>query len=135
MFKYFKYKLLERRWEKILKNSHFNSWDTFLYWDDPDMNYFGNTPEESLCGFNYIIEVPFEKLDVIYTPMFGPMYSSATIEEWCKNNCKDKVRWVFSTKFKDHMDQYKPFPQHDTDIVSMGFKNEKDFFWFSMKWQ
>lgn len=134
-FKYIKYTLLERRRDKILKDSKFNNWDMFLYWDDLDMNYFGNTPKESLCGFNYIVEVPFSKLDVNFNPMFGPVHSCTTIEEWCINNCKDKVRWVFSTRFKDHMDQYMPFPSHNTDILSMGFKNEKDFVWFSLKWQ
>jgi len=134
MFKYIKYKLLEWKWEKILKSSRHSNWNMYWYWNDLDLDIEGRTPEEVLCGFPYIVEVGYDKLEVDYEPMFGPIHSCRNIEKWCSENCQDKVRWVWNTKFNHHMDQYLPIPARDVDFLTFGFKNERDYLWFLLKW-
>jgi hypothetical protein len=135
VFKLIKYRLLERRWEKILKDSTFGTWDMYVYWNDVDMNYNGSSAEECLVGFEYTADVSASKLDVNYDPMFGPIHSCDTLSKWVDCNCKDKVRWVWNSRFIRRMDFSIPhrFPKK-SEALTVGFKNEKDLVWFSLKW-
>jgi hypothetical protein len=135
MFKYIKYKLLERHWEKILKSSKFKTWEIYWYWNDLDMDPYATTAATALKGFEYIVEVPYEKLDVHFEPMFGQIHRCETLDKWCQTNCKGKVRWAWGSRFRDHNDQYHQYPTQGVDVLSVGFKNEQDYVWFSLKWQ
>jgi hypothetical protein len=132
--KHIKYKLLEREWEKILRKSRHPSWDLYWYWNDLDLNCEGQTPKEVLAGFQYTVEVPFDKLDIHHDPMWGEIHRCETIEIWCRSNCQDKVRWVWNSRLKNHIEQYLPLPSTGIDFLTFGFKNEKDYVWFSLKW-
>jgi len=133
MFKFLKYRFLEWKWERILKNSGQRTWTNYFYHNDPDFNARGQTVGEQLVGYPYIAIVNRSNLETRFEPMWGPIEHCSSIINWCNANCRRKYRAHWERVIKDHYDQYTPNGIGGTDELVFGFKNERDFIMFTLK--
>jgi hypothetical protein len=129
-----KYKFLEWRWDRVLKKSGYKNWEQYFRANDPDYYAPGYTVKDQLFGYPYIAVVPFQYLDCVFEPMFGEIYNGNTVDEWCKRYCKGKYRWHWERVIMDHAGQYLPNGIAGTDELFFGFKDERDYTMFLLRW-
>lgn len=102
--------------------------------NDPDYYAPGYTVRDQLCGYPYIAIVPYQHLDCNVDPMWGPLWSGCTVDNWCKKNCRGKYRWHWERVIQDHAGQYLPNGIGGTDELFFAFKNERDYIMFLLRW-
>lgn len=129
-----KYTYLEWKWDRILKKSGHHSWESYLRYNDPDFYAPGYTIKDQLCGYPYIAVVPYRYLDCNVDPMWGPLWSGSSVEDWCKKNCRSKYRWHWERVVMDHAGQYLPNGIGGTDELFFGFKDYEDYITFKIRW-
>ena len=129
-----KYRILEWRWDRVLKNSGHHHWESYLRYNDPDYYAPGYTVKDQLFGYPYIAVLPFHHLESVVKPLFGEIYNGNTVNEWCKRHCKGKYRWHWERVIQNHAGQYLPNGIGGTDELFFGFKNERDYFMFLLRW-
>lgn len=129
-----KYKYLEWRWDRVLKRSGCSSWEQYFRINDPDYYAPGYTVKDQLHGYPYIALVNYKYLDCNVDPMWGPLWSGETVDAWCRENCRGKYRWHWERVVVDHAGQYLPNGIGGTDELFFGFKNERDYTLFLLRW-
>lgn len=134
MFNYLKYKYLEWRWDRVLKRSYCSSWESYFRMNDPDYYAPGRTVKDQLFGYPYIALVDYNKLPVRFDPLFGPIEHCEEIIAWCNRNCRKKFRTHWERVIMDHEGQYLPNGIGGTDELFFGFKDERDYFLFLLRW-
>lgn len=134
IFKFIKYRYLEWHWDRVLVKSGHRHWESYLRYNDPDYYAPGYTIRDQLCGYTYIAVVPHQHLNCKFDPMWGPLWSGTAVEEWCRKNCRSKYRWHWERVIQDHAGQYLPNGIGGTDELFFGFKDERDYFMFILRW-
>jgi hypothetical protein len=129
-----KYKFLEWRWDRALKRSGCSSWEIYFRINDPDYYAPGYTVRDQLFGYPYIALVDYNKLSVRFDPLFGPIEHCEEMVEWCNKNCRGKYRTHWERVIMDHEGQYLPNGIGGTDELFFGFKNERDYLLFTLRW-
>lgn len=129
-----KYRYLEWRWESMLKRQGISSWWHYLRANDPDYFAPGRTVKDQLCGYPYIALVPFKYHETVFDPLWGPVDHGKSIDDWCKQYCKKKHRWHWERVIVDHEGQYLPNGIGGTDELFFGFKDERDYILFTLRW-
>jgi hypothetical protein len=129
-----KYRFLEWRWDRILKKSGHHHWESYLRYNDPDFSVRGRTVRDQFSGYPYVAVVNYRHLDCNIDGMWGEIYNAFTVEAWCKQYCKGKYRWHWERVIVDHAGQYLPNSMGDTDELFFGFKLERDYLMFTLRW-
>ena len=129
-----KYRILEWRWDRVLKNSGHTHWESYLRYNDPDFYPPGYTVRDQLFGYPYIAQVPFRHLETTFEPLFGPIEHADHIRKWCDKNCRKKYRWHWERVIMDYNGQYLPNGISGTDELFFGFKDERDYIIFTLRW-
>lgn len=129
-----KYKFLEWRWDRVLKKSGWNDWQGYLRWNDPDFAPWGYTVKDQLHGYPYIVLVNYSKLAVRFDPLWGPVEHCEEMIAWCEKNCRGKYRNHWERVVMDHEGQYLPNGIAGLDELFFGFKDERDYMLFTLRW-
>jgi hypothetical protein len=129
-----KYKFLEWQWDRVLRKSGHSSWLHYFCWNDPDFYYLGYTVQDQFCGYPYVCKVDYTKLPTQFDPMFGPIQHCGKMLEWCNTNCRGKYRNHWERVIVDHAGQYLPNGIGGTDELFFGFKDERDYIMFTLRW-
>ena len=129
-----KYRILEWQWDRVLRKSRYTDWESYFIGTDPDYNPAGYTVKDQLVGYPYIALVPFKHLETTFDPMWGPFEHCKTIAEWCKKNCRRKFRQHWERVIQDHNGQYLPNGISGYDELFFGFKDERDYLMFVLRW-
>jgi hypothetical protein len=129
-----KYRYLEWRWERMLAQRSYSSWEQYLRRNDVDFDICGKTVREQFCGFAYVAKVDHCNLETHFEPLWGPVEYSSHILEWCEHNCRGKYRHHWERVIQDHNDQYLPNDIGGTDELFFGFKDERDYLMFVLRW-
>jgi hypothetical protein len=66
--------------------------------------------------------------------MFGPIKNCKEMLEWCNANCRSKYRNHWERVIVDHAGQYLPNGIGGTDELFFGFKDERDYILFTLRW-
>jgi hypothetical protein len=129
-----KYRYLEWCWDRVLKKSGWTDWRGYLRWNDPDFMPWGPTVKDQLFGYLYIHKVNYQSLPVRFDPLFGPIEHCTEMVEWCDKNCRGKYRNHWERVVLDHEGQYLPNGIGGTDELFFGFKDERDYLMFTLRW-
>lgn len=129
-----KYRYLEWRWDRILRKSGYETWQQYFRANDPDYDIRGRTVTEQFKGYPYVVRVDYAKLSTRFDPLFGPIEHCEEIIEWCKQNCRGKYRNEWERVVMDHAGQYLPNGIGDSDELFFGFKDERDYLMFVLRW-
>jgi len=129
-----KYRILEWCWDRILKKSGHHHWESYLRYNDPDFNIRGLTVRDQLFGYPYVAVVNYKHLEARVDAMWGEVWNGSRVEEWCKENCRNKYRWHWERVIQDHAGQYLPNGIGGTDELFFGFKDERDYLMFTLRW-
>jgi len=101
-----KYRFLEWRWDRVLKRSGFQSWQSYLRWNDPDFNSRANRVCDQFHGYLYVAVVPYKYLDFMVDPMWGNVTYGTRVNAWCSENCRGKYRWQWERVTMDYTGKY-----------------------------
>lgn len=129
-----KYKYLEWKWDRILKRSGHGSWEQYFRWNDPDFNLRGRTIKQQFCGYPYVALVNYKHLDSYIDAMWGEIWYGKKVDDWCMKNCRGQYRWHWERVIMDHMGQYEPNGIAGIDELFFGFKDERDYTLFLLRW-
>jgi len=129
-----KYRYLEWQWDRVLRKSGFTNWYQYFRANDPDYFAPGRTVPDQLFGYPHIALVPFRNLETVFEPMWGPVDRADHITTWCDRNCRSKYRWHWERVIQDHAGQYLPDGVGGTDELFFGFKDERDYLMFTLRW-
>ena len=129
-----KYRYLEWQWDRVLKRSIHTTWEAYFRWNDPDFDYRGRTLRDQFHGYEYIARVDYAKLPTRFNPLFGPIEYCDEMLEWCEKNCRRKYRNHWERVVQDHAGQYLPNGIGGTDELFFGFKDERDYIMFTLRW-
>ena len=129
-----KYRYLEWRWDRVLKKSSWKTWESYFCWTDPDYNPVGRTVKDQLHGYPYIALVDYNKLPTRFDPLWGPVEHCEEMIAWCNRNCRGKYRNHWERVIQDHAGQYLPNGIGGTDELFFGFKDERDYIMFTLRW-
>lgn len=131
---YLKYRYLEWRWDRVLKKSGCKTWEAYFRRNDPDFNYAGKTVNDQLFGYPYVALAPFRHLEMDFDPMWGEVFNGESMAQWCRQHCRGKFRWQWERVIMDHSGQYAPNGIGGMDELFFGFKDERDYFLFLLRW-
>lgn len=134
LLSWIKYRYLEWCWDRVLKKSGHHHWESYLRYNDPDYYAPGRTVRDQLHGYPYVAVVPFRHLETVFEPLWGPVDHANHIKEWCDKNCRKKYRWHWERVIQDHDGQYLPNGIGGTDELFFGFKDERDYIMFILRW-
>ena len=134
LLSWIKYRYLEWQWDRVLKKSGHHHWESYLRYNDPDYYAPGRTVRDQLHGYPYVAVVPFHHLETVFEPLWGPVDHANHIKEWCDKNCRKKYRWHWERVIQDHAGQYLPNGIGGTDELFFGFKDERDYIMFTLRW-
>ncbi len=129
-----KYRFLEWRWDRALKRSGWKSWEAYFRANDPDYYAPGRTVKDQLFGYSYVAQVDYKKLPIRFDPLFGPIEHCEEMVEWCNRHCRKKFRTHWERVIMDHEGQYLPNGIGGTDELFFGFKDERDYILFTLRW-
>ncbi len=129
-----KYLILERRWDKVLRNSGYQHWEQYFRANDPDYRPAGRTVKDQLHGYPYIAVVDQRHLDSHIDATWGELWNATTVKEWCDRNCQGKYRWHWERVIQDYAGHYQPNGIGGTDEVFFAFKLEQDYVMFMLRW-
>ena len=129
-----KYRILEWRWDRVLKKSGHHHWESYLRYNDPDFYPPGRTVRDQFFKYPYVAVVNYKHLDRNIDPMWGELWNGSTVDAWCKQYCKGKYRWHWERVIQDHAGQYLPNGIGGTDELFFGFKLERDYIMFILRW-
>jgi hypothetical protein len=129
-----KYKFLEWQWDRVLKKSGCQHWETFFRKNDPDFNMFGRTIREQLFGYPYVALVKYQHLGVTVDGFSGEIWDGENVHNWCMQHCRGKFRWQWERVIQDHIGHYAPDGIVGTDELFFGFKDERDYMMFILRW-
>ena len=131
---YIKYQILEWRWDLVLKRSGHTAWVHYFRHADPDFQYRGQTVREQFSGYPYLAIVPYAHLTVEVCGMWGPVASGRGVVDWCNRNCRGKFRPQWERVIQDNAGQYCPNGIGGADELFFGFKDERDYIMFILRW-
>ncbi len=134
IFKFIKYRFLEWHWDRVLKRSGHLSWHSYLRWNDPDFNVRANRMCDQFHGYPHVVVVPYKYLEFKVDPMWGEVYYGTQVNDWCSKNCRGKYRWQWERVSMDHWGQYVADGIGGIDEFFVGFKDERDYFMFILRW-
>ena len=129
-----KYRILEWRWDRVLRNSGYKHWESYFRANDPDYNPAGRSVRDQLFGYPYVAVVNYKHLESNVDAMWGEIWNGNNVEAWCKRYCKGKYRWHWERVVQDHAGQYLPNGIGGTDELFFGFKDERDYIMFLLRW-
>lgn len=129
-----KYRILEWRWDKVLRKSGHTHWESYFRANDPDYNPAGRSVRDQLFGYPYVAVVNYKHLESNVNAMWGEIWNGNNVEAWCKRYCKGKYRWHWERVVQDHAGQYLPNGIGGTDELFFGFKDERDYIMFLLRW-
>lgn len=129
-----KYKFLEWKYDRILKRSGHTSWERYFRANDPDFFIRGQTIKEMFAGYPYVARVDYKHLEYTVDGMWGEIWNGDNVLNWCNTNCRGKHRWQWERVITDHMGQYAPDGIAGSDELFFGFKDERDYFLFILRW-
>lgn len=129
-----KYKFLEYKWDRVLKRSGCDNWEIYFRKNDLDYWYRGQTVKEQFCGYPHVALVSYKHLECNIDTMWGEMWNGNAVAEWCKQHCRGKFRWQWERVTVDHLGQYTPNGVGGTDELFFGFKDERDYMLFLLRW-
>lgn len=134
LLSWIKYRYLEWRWDRVLEKSSWKTWEAYFRWNDPDFVPWGHTVKDQLHGYPYIALVDYTKLPTRFDPLFGPVEHCEEMIAWCNSNCRGKYRNHWERVIVDHAGQYLPNGIGGTDELFFGFKDERDYILFTLRW-
>jgi hypothetical protein len=88
VFKNIKYRYLEWKWDRILKKSGFDTWESYLDWYDIGYNPRGSTIRECLPGYPYLVKINVQNLRYIQH-LSGTYWDTSELRQWCNDNCRE----------------------------------------------
>ncbi len=125
IFKIIKYRYLEWKWDRVLKQSGCSDWRSYFLVNDYDYDQKGKTVRERFIGYPYIIKLPYESMKYSFHSFFGPTIDVTTIDTWCRENCRGKYRYFVQETLDG---QGLPF----FEDCYFGFQREEDCILFSL---
>lgn len=130
--RWIKYKILEWKWDRVLKK--YRTWDHYQRANDADFCITGRTVRDQLRGYPFVALVRHHHLEYTLDPLFGPIEHCQKIIEWCKSNCRKKFRHHWERVIVDHAGQYLPNGIGGSDELFFGFKDQRDYMLFLIRW-
>ena len=135
MFKKFKYRLLEWKWERILKNSGHTSWYGYFRYNDPDYNIRGRTITKILHGYTYITCVRRASVTHYYQLLTSANRNEGSeVYDWCNRYCRGKFCGVCERVTLEPNGDYLLNDIVGSDELFFGFKDHRDYLLFELKW-
>ena len=131
ILKIIKYKWLEWQWDRVLKRSGCRDWYAYMLRNDPDFDINGYSIAKQLIGYPYIAN-PTD-WDYVDGGLHGLQPQVSHIFEWCAKNCKGKYYGAYNRVVKDHAGQYVA-DYYGDELLFIGFKNERDYIMFTLRW-
>jgi hypothetical protein len=89
---------------------------------------------EQFSGYPYVAVVDYKHLEARVDAIWGEIWNGSTVEAWCKRYCKGKYRWQWERVIQDDEGQYLPSGIGDEDELFFGFKLERDYIMFMLRW-
>lgn len=129
-----KYRFLEWQWDRVLRRNGYTDWKNYFRATDPDYDPAGRTVRDQLCGYPYVAPVPLCHLETVFEPFWGPVERCNHIVEWCEQNCSHRFRHHWERVIQDHRGQYLPNGIGGADRLFFGFKDERDYLMFTLRW-
>lgn len=124
-----KYRLLEREWDRVLKQ--YGSWEWYFRINDPDYDPRENELAKKFKGYPYIVTI---KNFGWTADFFGPRPYTLQAILFCKEICRDKFRIEWNREILCHDDQYLEDGFGNGDVVYIGFKSREDYTQFLLCW-
>jgi hypothetical protein len=135
-----KYRYLEWYWDRVLERSGCSNWESYFRKNDPDFDVHRKTVKQQFIGYPYVVEIPESKVDMVIDPLFGVIRSVSTLHKWCLDNCSKKHRYEWIKVVPDQNGDwyivdslYAPTFAREAHAF-FGFKDERDFLIFTLKW-
>jgi len=89
---------------------------------------------DQLCP--YVAHIDYAKLPTRFEIMFGPIDKHCTpLLNWCEKNCMHKYRSEWERVIQDPFTgEYLPNCIGGSDELFFGFKDERDYIMFTLRW-
>ena len=137
---YFRTRIKFWRDNRFLKRHGVETWAQYNRQYDPDINWRATRVKDFYQGYPYwhIFENRNHYCyELLYD--YGPggyRYGYFDADDWCKEHCKDKHRFDIhrAIKYPSTANQWEMNDLGGGDYIFAAFKNERDFFMFTLKW-
>ena len=126
-----------KNWQetRFLRKHGCKTWEQYLRITDPDYDARAQTVKSQFVGYPYLAHVNYTRVPVQFDPMFGDIPDCKEILDWCETNCRHKYRNEWERVIQDHFTgEYMPNGIGGTDELFFGFKDERDYLLFTLKW-
>jgi hypothetical protein len=130
LHKQIKYRLLERKWDRVLQK--YGSWNAYFRSVDPDYDPSANELLKIFHGYPYIATV---KNFSWVADFFDVHPNTDSVVELCKQICRDKYRVEWNRNILCYEDQYSKNGSSPNDVVYIGFKSQEDYVQFKLRWE
>lgn len=128
---------LKSRWDFYRHAAYLKKkgWTEEIYqnYHDPDRNERASRIKDYYHGYPYITVFESSRGDP-WTRYETWIDAYHAIEEWCKENCKDKWRTDIHRVIKDYWDEWSLNDVGGGDALFFAFKSQEDAFMFKLKW-
>jgi hypothetical protein len=137
---YFRTRIKQWQDRRFLKRHGVETWAQYNRQYDPDINWRASRVKDFYQGYPYwhIFENRNHYCyELLYD--YGPggyRYGYFDADDWCEENCKDKFRLDCHRviKYPSTANQWEMNDLGGGDYIFAAFKNERDFFMFTLKW-
>jgi hypothetical protein len=100
---------------------------------DPDRNTRASRVKDYYHGYTHIVTFESSRGDP-WTRYLNWLEAYNALEEWCKENCKDKWRTDIHRVIKDYSGEWTLNDIGGGDVLFFAFKSQEDAFMFKLKW-
>lgn len=100
---------------------------------DPDRNTRAGRVKDYYHGYTHIVTFESSRGDP-WTRYLNWLEAYNALEEWCKENCKDKWRTDIHRVIKDYCGEWTLNDIGGGDVLFFAFKSQEDCFMFKLKW-
>lgn len=101
--------------------------------NDPDRNTRASRVKDYYHGYTHIVTFESSRGDP-WTRYLNWLEAYNALEEWCKENCKDKWRTDIHRVIKDNWGEWTLNDIGGGDVLFFAFKSQEDAFMFKLKW-
>lgn len=139
---FLKYRYLEFKWDRILKKSGYDTWEEYLYSNDPGYRMLGKTVGERFAGYGYLVRVDVHD-QIRELLRSGNRASTIDLEEmisWCNENCSMnyRIEWIQTTRRylneNNTIDSVRIATSGPISILVAAFEMQEDASFFTAYW-
>lgn len=124
---------------RFLKKHHCETWEQYHHNNDPDVSYRASRIVDYYQGYPWVYCID-QRSHYAYDLLYdngpgGYRYGYHDIMDWCRSQCKGKIRGDFHRVYQQPWDGEWHFNEiGGGDYIFIAFKSERDYNWFVLRW-